>query len=244
MTELQNTGVDTTARGILDSLAETGRHIKIVACVIRNNGSGWSFVEDAVHSKLNCLSVTADANVITVNYSFTSKKILSFVACVDDAFAQLGYFCGASVGNEYANIYVAQRQATNLQSGLIGGYIAYNGSTWVITSLNNSGNLAVADFTAGALNLTHDNVGMGYLADVSRRDTGYEPRLGSNGSGTSQIKFYDASGNLVTTPDTNCKVFFWRGYNTIPDNPIVKLNPQNIISASGNIWCIGVFEVD
>ena len=101
-------GVDTVARAelaqkiTLGDLSESGRKIKTVAGVIRNDGTGWKFIESANgtanHEKLNLLSVTADATQITVNFNFTAKNVLSFVATPDETFAQKGYFCGPSVG--------------------------------------------------------------------------------------------------------------------------------------------------
>lgn len=210
---------------------ESGKNVKIVAGVIRNDGSGWAFIENSTHNKLNFASISADTSSITLGLGFTAKKVISFVACPDERFAQLGYQIGASVGVTSAiiDIYTPPKS--------IGAYIRYNGSAWDVTSL--AGNIAVSGFASGVLTVTHDDVvNSSYMASVTGRDGIYIPQFGSVGATTSQIKFYDFAGTLADPANTNMKCFFERSM------PAVKLNPQNIIDATGDIWCIGVFEID
>lgn len=214
-------------------LSESGRKIKIVAFILRNDGTGWNFINDTIHQPLNATSVTADNVKISVTLPFTAKKILSFVACTDDTFAQFGYFTGASVGTNVINIYMSSQYQT------IGGYIKYDGTQWVVYS--EKGNIAVSSFSSGVLSLTHDDVGAtSYLASASPRDGGYIPALGSLAGTTSQINFYDYAGNLITTPDINMKVFFTR---SMWKPKQIYVDPTTISNQYGNIWCLGAFEI-
>lgn len=213
---------------------EVGKKYKIVACVIRNDGTGWKLVPDAGHTNINVASVTNDTNYITVNFGFIAKNVVSFVACPDEEFVSIGYFIGSSVGTNYAKIRITKSKLHE-----VGGYIVYDGTNWVVNGA--VGNLVVTSFTSGILLLTHDDVGTTYNANVTPRDTGYKCSLGSLSGTLSRISFYNSSGTLVTTPDTNMKFYFSR---TMGLNSIDIINPSTIIDASGNIWCMGIFEVN
>jgi hypothetical protein len=219
----------------LAELSAAGRKIKIVAGVIRNDGTGWKFIDVsngvANHEKLNLLSVTADSTQITVNFNFNAKNVLSFVAAPDETFAQKGYFCGASVGTSLVNIKLSQAPKT------VGGYITYNGTSWAVNSANTG--VSVTSFTAGKLLISHEDVGASsYLGAASCRGGKYNAELGSLGNVTTEIEFYDSARALVTTPTTDMKVFFTR---SSPSAAV--LNPLNIADGNGNIWCLGVFEI-
>ena len=208
-----------------------GKKYKIVACSIRNSGAGWETIEDENHASVNVGSVSNDNSIIQINFNFTATKICSLVVTPDETFAKLGYVVGASVGTNTALIEVRQPQKT------IGGYVAYNGVSWSVSG-DYTGNLAVSSFSAGTLNLTHDDVGgTSYLVSADARDTPYSSRIGSLGGVTSQIKFYDTNGNVVTTEDTDMKMFFNR------TSPEKVLDPTTIINASGNFWVYGIFEI-
>jgi hypothetical protein len=227
--------LDELSKSVLESIkisdiGEGNRKIKVVACVIRNDGTGWKFIEGSNHSKLNVSSITANTTDITINFNFTAKNILSFVATPDETFAVKGYSMGASVGTNVAILKIAQLART------IGGYIFYNGSGWTVNSTG--GNIAVSSYTAGKLLITHDDVGAGsYLGSAVGRAAKYDVQMGSLGGTSTEIEFYNAAGTLITTPTTDMKVFLTRS------SVNMALNPQNVIDGNGNIWCIGVFEV-
>ncbi|OMD92714.1 hypothetical protein [Paenibacillus odorifer] len=76
------------------------------AATIRNDGTGWSYIEDAVHHNINFSSIsTDDVNKnIVVNYSERAKIIGSLVVTPDETLAASGLTCGASVGDTVALI--------------------------------------------------------------------------------------------------------------------------------------------
>lgn len=225
VTELETLRVsDLAETATLTDLSETGRKIKVVACVIRNEGTGWAFIENTTHGKLNCLAISETTSAITITFPFTAKKILSFVATADDDYIKQGLLVGASVGATSAVMKLSS-------SGAIGGYVYFNGTDWILPT----GFTAV--FSAGTLTLTHTEVGTGNLGSVDGRD-GARATFGSIGTTTTQIKFYDIAGALITVADTAMKCFVTRLMGG------ASLNPANFITATGNIWCMGVFEVD
>lgn len=103
--------------------AYAGMKVKIVAGVVRNYGTlgapDWRFIEDSLHTKMNCGSVAMNGLKLQINYSSTYKKTISFIAAPDETLAAQGFTVGASVGNGNALIEVGQRLQgfVNLSNG-------------------------------------------------------------------------------------------------------------------------------
>lgn len=73
---------------------------KIVACALRNTGSGWAVLDDADHTPIGVASVSVSSTAITVNYDFTAATIHTNIVTVDETFATTPtqYLVGASSG--------------------------------------------------------------------------------------------------------------------------------------------------
>lgn len=205
-----------------------GKKIKVVTCILRNTGAGWFAISDSEHSPLNILSVTNDTNDVIITYDFTAKKVLSLVAVPDETFNTEGYSFGASVGKTMSKINIFRHSKS------VGGLIIYNGSTW---NVSNTTGIISASFSGGILTLTHASM-EGYVCNASTRDGVYLPAIGSLGTTTSQVKFFDYTGNLITVPDVNMKVYFQRSV------PSAKIRPDLLAIPEANIWVYGVFEVE
>lgn len=210
----------------MNYLMQTGKKYKIVACVIQNPGEGWVFIDNSTHAKLNCDAISQTTSSITITFPFTASKILSFVATADDVYVKNGLLIGASVGTTSAVLKLSL-------SLPIGGYVYYNTGTsaWVVpTGMS-------AAFNAGTLTITHPAIGNGAIGSVAGRD-GAIATLGSIGSTTTQIKFYDYAGSLITTEGASMKCFFSRTPSAF------NIDPAILTEATGNIWCFGIFEVE
>lgn len=214
--------VETTQKVI----GETGKTIKVVACVIRNSGSGWQFINDAGHAPLNCASVSNDNSKITITYNFTAKKVVSFVACPDETMASDFMSMGASVGVDTALINLYQNKS-------MGGYIYYDGANWVF---NSAEGVSGVSFSNGVLTITHSAI-TGIKGSVECRTGALLANLGSLGTTTTEVYFRDYTGALATSPTTDMKIYFER------DSSNLVLSPNNYINSNGNIWCLGVFEI-
>lgn len=227
--EMAESGVGDKAFVSWEDLASSDKKIKLVAGIIRNSGSGWDFIENTTHSKLNLSSVTEDTTSIKVNFDFTAKKILGFSAIPDETFSGNGIKCGTSVGTTSVIIKLHKEVMP------FGGYIYYDGSNWNISKSNG---ITSATFSNGILTLKHANIGTGnqYFASVEGRD-GALCSLGSVGADNLQVKFYDYSGSLKTTEDTSMKFYLTR------ENRPQTLVPSNVVDANGNIWLMGIFEI-
>lgn len=226
--ENMNFNLDLIDKEVHDIASQTGKKIKIIACVLRNNGTSWAAIDNIDHAPVNVLSVTNDTNDITITHSFTAKKVISFVACPDETFVQGGYNFGASVGLNITKINIFKSPQT------IGGMIVYNGTAWNFT---NTFGITGVSFSNGTLTITHNYMD-GYICNANTRDGIYLPSVGSLGTTTSTIKFFDYAGNLITTPDTNMRVYFQRSA------PSGKIRPDLLNVAGANIWCYGIFEVE
>lgn len=86
-----------------------------VACVIRRaGGQPWSAIDDGGHTPVGIRSIVETENAVRVYYDFTAGTIYSFSASVDETMAALGYSVGASVGLEYADVYIYR-----IESGIV-----------------------------------------------------------------------------------------------------------------------------
>ena len=204
-----------------------------IAGVIRNanDGNGWVALINSTHDAVGISSVTNNTTVITVNFNVPAGgKVITFVVCPDDGYAKAGYSCGASVGTTSADISLRKQRA-------IADYVSYNGSAFVS---NTAGIFTQSSYTSGILTLTHAAVSTssdGIVAACVMRDGTYVAHLGSTGGTTTQVKFYDWAGTLITTADSNMKFYLHRG------QIVGGEDPSGIQPASANLWCYGLMEL-
>jgi hypothetical protein len=209
-------------------ITQGGKSYKVVAGVMRNTGSGWALINDGSHPALNVASITDNSTSITINFSFTSKGVVSFVATPDETMALDNVFMGASVGFSSATLQLSSAKE-------IGGYIAWNGSAW--TTLGATGLTSFA-FSGGILTITHEAVinTDSIYASVNTRNGENVSSIGSVGNTTTQVYFRDYAGALITTENTDMRIYFSRSSGG-------RLNPENYTKAGSNIWFYGMFEV-
>lgn len=206
---------------------ETATGVKFFACILRNTGSGWYAIDDSNHTPYNIASVTNDTSKIVVTPSFTWDKIHSVVATPDETFASGGLQPGVRVTTSTVEVYLSQFRLET-------GYVYYDGAAW-----QSNGDHIVSTVWDGVNKLTITHGTMGSLggnvngAQVTAREDGYHPRVASIASGTTEVKFYDFSGTLITTEDTLMKFHFLR--SAIGQT----LNPNNVSLSLANIWVFG-----
>lgn len=219
---------------------DDGKKYKTVQCVLRNTGEGWYAITDATHNPTGVASISESTFTVDINFNFTASKIGSLIATPDETFAELGYIIGASVTPTEANLKIYK---PNYYNNIIGGYIYYNGTSWSI--LSGVGNVSVDSFSDGTLFLSHDSLlnANRYMGSVTGRDGNYVYHFGPIGDDFTRIKIFDFAGNPVTTPDTNMKLYFTRNGDLISNTNLDLQTPDSVVSAIGNIWVIGVFEV-
>lgn len=206
-------------------VGENGKLLKVVACVIRNDGTGWKQITGA-HDAVNIASIANDNSKITITYNFTALKVVSFVACPDETMASEFMLMGASVGINTALINLYQNKS-------MGGYIYYNGTDWVFSSAEG---VSGVFFNAGILTITHSPI-TGIKGSVTSITGALITNLGSLGSTTTEVYFRDYAGALITAPTADMKIYFERKSSGL------TVSPDSYVNPNGNIWCLGVFEV-
>ncbi|MDA1862776.1 BppU family phage baseplate upper protein [Bacillus cereus group sp. BY128LC] len=166
---------------------ETGRKVKVVGGILRNDGTGFKFVDDVDHKRMNSTSVTNDSSSIRVTMPFTAKKIIALVATPDETYAANGFFIGASVGTN--NIALQIYKAKNK---MISGQIEKIGSSFSVTSGTGSGigNLSWND-TDKILTINHDQTN-GYGISIENRNLGIVAKATAGaGAGNTLVQFFN-----------------------------------------------------
>lgn len=80
---------------------DKGKKYRILAGVLRNDGTGWKWINDASHTMAGFTAdpvVRVDGYNLDIDYGFTASKVLTFIAAPDETFQVYGYRFGASVG--------------------------------------------------------------------------------------------------------------------------------------------------
>lgn len=219
---------------------------RLVAGVIRNAGSGWEFIINDHHQgDMNCVSVgisETDGRLYIDYGGINVKKVISLIAAPDEAFANQGYIIGASVGLDKAYIQIFQYEFPSVSAQIR----ANNDGTFTVESADGV-TAAEWNSTNNALQITHNSIPTkvsGSAANVSIVPAFYGkylPRIFSYASTSTKIEFFDTTtGTKVTTPGTGMSINFSR-YGTQMLRS--EIDPSTIVSANGNIWFIGIFEV-
>lgn len=211
---------------------EHGKKYKVISGALRTSGGVWGTIEDAAHTSTNIDSLSLNGSLsLRLNYGFSAEKVSSLIVTPDETYANAGYDFGASVGLTYADIYAKVNKR-------VGGYVYYTGTAW---NIGYTKGVSSVDFTNGILTITHDNFPMYYPDDlfnasVNTRDGAFIPQVGSLGTNTMEVKFYDYAGNLATTPTTGMKIYVDRHIEGI-------CNIDDVEIGGANIWVYGVMEV-
>jgi hypothetical protein len=208
----------------------------VVVGALRNVDGTWEVITDTNHTPVNIDTVTTTGTDITVNYtSLDGIKVGSFVAVPDETLARQGFFCGASVSATSAVISMSQAIPS------YSDYVAYTGGAWV-----SANGVFTCAYSGGVLTLTHPAlIGVGANVSLTGRDgttIAYTPSISGGSSTTAttlNIVFRDSAGAIVTTPDTNMRVYATHG------GGLRSVNPSEItttIYPNSNIWLMGMMQ--
>ena len=217
-------------------LGNTARDHKIVAGVIRNDGTGWALI-GSPHEGINVDSVSATTTDIIIDYTSLGASIVhSFVATPDETMGSDGFVVvGGSVGT-------SQTYLRLLRLYRMSGYAYYDGASWKWLNVT-TGPTGAAIVTAPTLSfntttgvLTISGGNFASWGAVTARNGPYLAQMDSSGPANISVVFRDiASGSIVTTPDTNMRVFVERfTYH--------QVDPTTYTSTTGNIWFMGIFS--
>lgn len=136
----------------------------LLTCIIRQDPSTgiWGFVEDTVHEKQHVVSISQDANKITVNYDQKFGKIKYCASVVDDVLNKTPYVFGTDVGDQFVNITIGQYLKQEPVSGLI-----FSGAGNTLTASNGvstpSNGITDMSYANGVITINHDSVLAPYI---------------------------------------------------------------------------------
>lgn len=106
--------------------------IYMVACVIRNTGSGWFLLDDAGHKPLNVNSIAE--NTVSVILDFpVSNFIYSLVVTPDETYALQGINVGASVSTNQITIQFSDKDGNQISPSILTNP---SGNFWVMGFFN------------------------------------------------------------------------------------------------------------
>lgn len=208
-----------------DYTTDTFKGIDNLNSVIRCTADVWAYLNDSDHKPRNFSTISQNntTNSVTVVYRRNDyNKVLSINVTPDETFVLNGVNCGASVGLT-GTIILYQKTFFNY------AYVDYSGGVWrVIDSVGITG----ASFNAGDLTITHAGFGGDSILGINPRNSTYNCHIKTLDGSNTVVQFIDWNGNVITTPDTNMKVWFSRGVAR------QLLNTEADISGS-NIWITG-----
>jgi len=223
----------------LDSLyknmivGNTDKRYKIVACVIRNTGSGFELIDDSSHTPIGVTSVTNDTNEITINYDFTASKVGTLIVGCDEIMVANGMSAGASVG-------LALSKITAYKSYFVNGYITKSGGgipSYVVNASLSKGVQSATAFDSLTMEVNHD------LYDLPNFTTGeayaksgdMNAYISSHGLSTTRVKFKNDFVGVDVIPNDGVYLFEKAG--------VSKMNPNDLTYTGSNFWIYGIFEV-
>jgi hypothetical protein len=83
---------------------DDGKVYKIFAFVVRNDGTGWDYIDDADHRPTNMGAIAVVGDDLRVTYGAPGVRVVTCIVGTDETMSALGMTCGPSVGLDYSNI--------------------------------------------------------------------------------------------------------------------------------------------
>jgi len=242
-------GTDTTAAtpksyvdALTDMRAGDGHQYKFLAGVIRNDGAAagyWQLLPESTnHRPINIDSIVSYDNKIRIQYSaLAAGMTIAFFAAPDETLAQEGIIMGTSVTPTYTDIKISQTARE------MSDYVSYNGTSWV----SQDGVFTGITFSAGTLTLNHASIPLAAQYSVNTTPRGgtynYPVSGGSSPTGSTKVvlEVRDQAGTLITTPNTNMRVYVSHGGGTRDINPLLM---DTVAYPLSNIWLWGIMGMD
>ncbi|HGD7274448.1 TPA: BppU family phage baseplate upper protein [Enterococcus faecium] len=180
---------------------KTGKPTIGYAGVIRRDATGWFYIEDAVHEKVNMLTVSETANnEIEVTYT-DAGKVGSMIVAPDETLASLGVIAGASVGDYRAYI--------KCYAPFV-GYISSNGTVVNTNALFTDTATSVVSVDKTKMTVAYDGAGNGLdktlvspVNDNAAPFTGVDYHTSRTGAGTVEVRAFHPLYANVAFDGTN-----------------------------------------
>lgn len=84
-------------------LGDSGRRLREVAFVLRNDGAGWSYINDVDHAPVGMGAISVVGDDLRTTYAFIALRVISLFGGPDETMSSRGLTFGPSVGLDYTN---------------------------------------------------------------------------------------------------------------------------------------------
>lgn len=210
---------------------------RIVAGVLRYDGTKWTILDNEGHVPINITGISGDSpDSVTITFP-KYAKVNSLVVGPDETFAAAGIKCGASVGIDYATIYLRQDRIARVMVTMNSA-----GTTGTVTRYETDERTDVSGFTA----TMKENASLGNYVRID------DTKGNINGQSVPTV------GGAFTCYMLGCKA----GYANIqlrnPDGSVSDyksaqfqmslplLNASPVLTSyemqKGNVWVYGIME--
>lgn len=236
--------------------------IKMIAGVLRPDGNAtgsgtitWTFLNPYTnHNQLSVVPIKIETNASNIRLRFPKcRNVIHFAANTDETLAANGITCGASVGQETADIAFYQSY------GIQGGYLTGAGSSWTrvgdLTSFTVGTNNAnsfyfrpIKPFGNAGTDAQNTNYWQSSIAHYVGSNVRTLRRVFSGlGSDYFGYQLYDSGGVLVVTNDANDRIEIM--VNT-PKRVQINANSNNstgypganVFTTASNVWITALLE--
>lgn len=110
-------------------ITDDGRNYRLLACALRNSGSGWGLIDDAAHDPAGVTGVVTHPDRLEILHDVGAISVAAVGVEPDEYFAARAYRAGLSVGLTSSRIYLYRGTSTTpLDPADI---VAPTGNLWV-----------------------------------------------------------------------------------------------------------------
>ena len=189
--------LDTQLEGYV--AGEAGRACRELACVVRNSGAGWVFINDTDHAPMGFSAVSVVGDTLRVTYSATYTKVLSMLGSVDETMASRGLSFGPSVGLGLSNFSLFMNFSCWVEKAL--GTFAFGDiDPWLDPGVDTT----IATTDESRFTITHKTASGDDppMATLITGTAGIEPRLSYGGTSIIVTFFDDLAGYVYYNAGT------------------------------------------
>lgn len=218
---------------------------RVVSGALRRRvGGNWEAIDDIDHNPLNITGVNENGSVITVNYNVGANVVVSLLVGPDETFVG-NYFFGASVGVSSATITIKK-----LEKKKVKALLTHTGSGNISISSQDGVTGAVLNGSTNELTITHSSCAslVHKFKDMPQffetEGTVYAPSSYSDSNTETKVRLLNYDGSAKTLGNPEWKRCRFEREITYTDIETGSVNPTTIESNTGNIWLIGIMEIN
>lgn len=224
---------------IEDGIADSVPISRIVAGVLRFDGTNWTILNNEGHIPINITGISGNTpDQFTITFP-SYLKVNSLVATPDETFAAAGIKCGASVGVDYATIHLRQDRQVRVFVQMDSG-----GTSGTVTRYDGDERTDVSGFTA----TMKQNTSLGNYIRIDDSKGNIDGKsipviggaytcycLGSK-AGYMNIQLRNPDGSVSDYKDAQFQI----SLNLLNSTPALTSYEMQ----KGNIWVFGIMEED